>query len=125
MPYLQRNPSVGTIAVRSELDPATLVKAIRVAVARLDASLPVHDVAQLEARVSASLAPRRFTMMLLGSFAALALLLAVVGIYGVVSYFLAQRKHEIGLRLARGHVAWCSSSSRKVWLPCSWGCWSG
>jgi putative ABC transport system permease protein len=92
-----------TVVVRSEARDATsLMPAIREVIARLDPQQPVTDITTMENLMAASVAKSRFNATLLAVFAAVALIMASVGIYGVMSYTVAQRTHEIGIRVALG-----------------------
>jgi len=102
VPHSQIGGAMMCLVVRTASDPLDLAPSVRAAVEAVDNDQPVYDIQTMEQRLSDSVSPRRFNMLLLGIFAAIALLLAGGGTYGVMSYYVTQQTHDIGIRMAMG-----------------------
>jgi predicted permease len=101
-PHAQYRAGWGYFVLKTTVEPGSLLGAVRQAVAEVDDRIPVVDPLSMSQRVAGSLAPRRFSMLTLRAFSTVAMILAAVGIYGLISYRVCQSTRELGMRMALG-----------------------
>ena len=120
MPYTQWPSNEMALVLRTASEPSSLIPVVKKEIWRGDPDQPVTDIKTMDELVSTEAAGRRFVLQLIGVFASIALVLAAVGIYGVVSYGTRQRTHEIGIRMALGargqQIMWLVAGQNAKWL---------
>jgi ABC-type antimicrobial peptide transport system permease subunit len=104
-PFWQQAPLEMSLVIRTQQSPEALASAVRAEIWHVDSDVPVPEIASMRQIVSAAVSTRRFQLALIAGFAMAALLLAGLGIFGVVSYAIEQRRNEIGIRMALGATA--------------------